>query len=370
MKPPLRRGNQYSAALLDLLACMAGFGAATGAARRGWVRRGSRPGRFNGLFRPPLPGWRSLFPESSLRDGMPRWVDGFFTATGANLLVQYGLAYLFGIPAAPWFVIVLGSALSLAAAGPLRKAILAAPGGRRNGILLVGYDSSTASLAAASEETVLGLLASGPPPDAGELPFLGSPDRLDEVCETKHPRAVVMSGRPAGIGLAHLLRLHYAGTEVESAPFLCESVLRRVAWQQLSPSDLLFSVTPVTGRAMLAFQAIYKNLVGLGLLIVFAPVLILAALLIPIFTGGAALEHIECGPSAHSFSDVSLSDRPAGRRTFLDRESDCAPASDQPAAVAQRVPRRNDTVRPTAGAHGFCRPACSNSCRPTCIASR
>jgi len=294
MKPPLRRGNQYSAALLDLLTCMAGFGAATGAAQAWLGQARFAPWAFQWAFSAAIAWLAIAFPESPLRDGMPRWVDGFFTATGANLLVQYGLAYLFGIPAAPWFVIVLGSALSLGAASPLRKAILAAPGGRRNGILLVGYDSSTASLAAASEETVLGLLASGPPPDAGELPFLGSPDRLDEVCETKHPRAVVMSGRPAGIGLAHLLRLHYAGTEVESAPFLCESVLRRVAWQQLSPSDLLFSVTPVTGRAMLAFQAIYKNLVGLGLLIVFAPVLILAALLIPIFTGGAALEHIEC----------------------------------------------------------------------------
>jgi len=45
---------------------------------------------------------------------------------------------------------------------------------------------------------------------------------------------------------------------------------------------------------VLAFQAIYKNLFGLGLLIVFAPVLILASLLIAVFTGGSAMEHIEC----------------------------------------------------------------------------
>jgi lipopolysaccharide/colanic/teichoic acid biosynthesis glycosyltransferase len=225
---------------------------------------------------------------------LPRWLDGFFTATGANLLVQYGLTYLFGIPAAPWSLIVLGSALSLAAAGLLRKAVPAAPGGRRDGILLVGFDSSTASLAAALGENTVGVLDSGPAAASGELFFLGAPDRLDEVCEINQPRAVVMSGMPAGISLAQLLQLHYAGIEVEGAPFLCEGVLRRVAWQQLSPSDLLFSVTPVTSRAMLAFQAVYKNVFGLGLLIVFAPVLILASLLIAVFTGGSAMEHIEC----------------------------------------------------------------------------
>ena len=104
----------------------------------------------------------------------------------------------------------------------------------------------------------------------------------------------MVGGRPAGIRLADLLRLHYAGIRVEGAPFLCESVLRRVAWRQLSPADLLFSVTPITSRAMLAFQAVYKVLLGLGLLIVCAPVLILASLLIAISTGRSAIEQIEC----------------------------------------------------------------------------
>jgi lipopolysaccharide/colanic/teichoic acid biosynthesis glycosyltransferase len=292
MKLSLHRGNEYSASLSDLFACIAGFGVATWAART-WLGQAASeaPWAFQWAFSAAVAWLAIVFPESSSRDGLPRWVDGFFTATGSNLLVQYGLAYLFGIPAASWSLIVLGSALSLAAARLLREAI---PGGRRGGILLVGRDSSTAALAAALGENTVGLLDRGPAPASGELPFLGAPDRLDEVCETEQPRAVVMSGMPAGISLAHLLRLHYAGIEVEGAPFLCEGVLRRVAWQRLSPSDLLFSVTPVTSRAMLAFQAVYKNLFGLGLLILFAPVLILASLLSAVFTGGSAMEHIEC----------------------------------------------------------------------------
>ena len=295
MKASRHPGNEYSAALSDLFACVAGFGVATWAV---WAWLGqsasAAPWEFQWAFSAAIAWLSVVFPESSLRNGSPRWIDGFFTATGSNLLVQYGLTYLFGIPAAPWFLIVVGSALSMAAAGLLRNALPVAPSGRREGILLVGSDSSTASLAAALGELAVGLLDSGPTPAPAELPFLGAPDRVDDVCETKRPRAVVMSGMPAGLSLAHLLQLHYAGIEVEGAPFLCESVLRRVAWQQLSPSDLLFSVTPITSRAMLAFQAVYKVLIGLGLLVVFAPVLILASLLIVISTGRSAMEYIEC----------------------------------------------------------------------------
>jgi len=294
MKASLHRGNEYAAALSDLFACMAGFGVATWAARAWLGEAAFAPWGFQWAFSTVIAWLAIVFPESSSHGGVSRWIDGFFIATGSNLLVQYGLAYLFGSPAAPWFLIVLGSALSLAAAGLLREALLVASGGRRDGILLVGFDSSTAELTAALEGDSVGVLENGPPPVSAGLPFLGSPDQLEEACETKHPRAVVVSGMPAGISLARLLRLHYAGIEVEGAPFLCEGVLRRVAWQHLSPSDLLFSVTPVTSRAMLAFQAIYKNLVGLGLLIVFAPLLILLSLLIVISTGEAAMEQIEC----------------------------------------------------------------------------
>jgi lipopolysaccharide/colanic/teichoic acid biosynthesis glycosyltransferase len=295
MKASPHHRSGYAVALLDLFACLAGFGVATGAAAAWFGQAGfAAPWEFHWIFSAAIAWLAIVFPESSSRDGVPRWLDGFFTATGANLLVQYGLTYLFGIPAASWVIIVLGSALSLAAAGLLRIAIPLAPGGVRDGVLLAGFDSATASLAAALGGRTVGVLAGEPAPACGELPFLGSPDRLMEVCESQRPRAVVMSGRPAGISLTNLLQLHYAGVEVEGAPSLSEGVLRRVAWPQLSPADLLFSVTPVTGRAMLAFQAVYKNVFGLGLLIVFAPLLILTSLLIVISTGGPAMEHIEC----------------------------------------------------------------------------
>lgn len=149
MKAPLHRGNEYSAALLDAFACMAGFGIATWAARA-WLGEAAfaAPWAFQWAFSAVIAWLSIVFPESSSTAALPRWVDGFFTATGSNLLVQYGLNYLLRIPAASWSLIVLGSALSLTAASLLRAAIPAAPAGRRDGILLVGFDSSTASLAA------------------------------------------------------------------------------------------------------------------------------------------------------------------------------------------------------------------------------
>jgi len=294
MKPQLHGTDEYSSALLDLFACLAGFGVATWAVRFWPGQALSASWTFQWVFSAVIAWLSVVFPESSSQDGLRRWIDGFFTAAGSNLLVQYGLAYLVGIPAAPWSLILLGSALSLAATGLLRESILFAGGAQRDGILLLGFDSSTPALAAALQESTVGVLDRESAAASPALPFLGTPDRLAEVCGAKHPRSVVVSGKPAGVSLAQLLQLRYAGTAVDGAPFVCEGILRRVAWQHLSPSDLLFSVTPITSRPMLAFQAVYKTLIGLGLTAIFAPVLILASLLIIVSTGGPAMEHIEC----------------------------------------------------------------------------
>jgi len=295
MKSPHHAPFEYSAALLDLIACVAGFGVAAWA-ERVWAPQAAagQALTFQWAFSAALAWLAIVFPDSASRDGLRRLVDGFFTATGSNLLVQYGLTYLFGLAAAPWPLIVLGSALSLAAGCLLRAGAPALRGGQRAGALLVGFDSSTPALAAALPEGALGVLDRAPETAGSDLPLLGPPERLLEICRDRRPSSVVVSGQAAGVSLAELLQLHYAGIEVDSAPSLSEGVLRRVAWPQLSPSDLLFSVTPITSRPMLAFQAVYKNVLGLGLLILFAPLLILLSLAIVFSTGGPAMEHIEC----------------------------------------------------------------------------
>jgi len=294
MKPSLARRNEAAAALLDLLASVAGFGAVWAAAP--WLAQGSLggPWEFQWAFSAIIAWFAIVLPDSSSREGLRRWVDGFFTATGSNLLIQYGLAYLFGIPATPWLLIVGGSALSLVAAGVLGWIAPVARGGARNGALLIGFDSCTRSVAAALEGGAVGILDQAPAAGPETWPRLGAPEQVREVCEIQHPGSIVVTGKPVGVSLAQLLQLHYAGIEVDGAPFVCERVLRRVAWQHLSPSELLFSVTPITSRALLAFQAVYKNAAGIPLLVLFAPLLILISLAIVLSSGVPVLERVEC----------------------------------------------------------------------------
>ena len=297
MSQSLRQENKNWVALLDLFACMAGFGVAALCERlwfgpMAWNRPGSwvLPWTLSAAI-----GWLAMvFPEGQWHEGVRLWVDGFLAIMGTNLLVQCGLTYLVGIPPASWPVIILGSAFSIGAAALLRRWN---PGGTiddRKGILLVGFDSTTASLAATLQGKIVGGLENVPSAIPPGLEVLGAIDHLNEICETRSPGSIVLSGKPAGVSFRQLLQLHYSGIDVEAAPYLYERVLQRVAWQYLQPSDLLFFLNPNNSPAMLAFQAVYKNLLGLTLRIIFAPLLILTSLLIVSFTGGPALERIEC----------------------------------------------------------------------------
>ena len=293
MSQTVWRETRNWTALLDLSACMGGFGAAT-LCERAWHGPGSwvLPWALSAII-----GWLVIvFPERQWYEGVRFWVDGFLAIMGTNLLVQCGLTYLFGIPPASWPVIIMGSALSIALTVLVRSWI---PGGLRDGregILLVGSDGITASLAGALGERVVGEIG---PTKQGTMacptvPYLGGPERLNEVCETRSPGSIILSSKPAGVTFRQLLQLHYSGIDVEGAPFVYERVLQRVAWEYLQPSELLFFLNPNTSPAMQAFQAAYKNLLGLALRIIFAPLLILTSVLIVVFTGGPALEQIEC----------------------------------------------------------------------------
>jgi lipopolysaccharide/colanic/teichoic acid biosynthesis glycosyltransferase len=298
MKQSPWQSREYASALLDLLACIAGFGAAA-LIEYAWMGN-ALPERTSPWIFPPvlsatIAWFAMVFPESQWHEGLRLWVDGFLTIVGSNLLIQCGLTYLFGIEPATWLVIFAGSALSMGAAGLLRKWIPASRSGGRKGILLVGCDDAIVSLANSLHERIIGGLERSAKMLPPKVPFLGGIESLTEVCETRRPGTVIVCGKPAsGLSGAELLKLHYAGVEIESAPFLYERVTRRVAWQYMQPSELLFFLNPGANRAMLAFQAIYKNVLGLALRLISAPLLILLSVLIVVTTGSPALEPAEC----------------------------------------------------------------------------
>jgi len=293
-----RRGGEYWVALLDLLACICGFGGVAWA-ESAWFGPNLVPAQevwVSPWIICTVIAWLVMvFPESQWNDGVRLWIDGYLAVIGANLVLQCGLSWMFDLPPASWLVIFGGSALSIAFSAVLRKWVSNRRRPGSKGLLLVGFDDHTASLAAVlKKEDIVGGLGdplTAPPP---QVAFLGTADRLNEVCHDRHPGSIVLSGQPTGLSFRQLLQLHYSGIDVEGAPDLYERALRRVTWQYQRPSDMLFSLNPNTSKGMLAFQAVYKNLIGLALRLIFAPLLILTSLLIVMFTGGPALEHIEC----------------------------------------------------------------------------
>ena len=237
-----------------------------------------------------------VFPESQWHEGLRLWIDGFVTVVACNLLVQCGLIYLFEMSPASWLVIVLGSALSMVATRLLRIWLPRGTRDDRKGVVFVGVDDiPVAQVNAVMDEPIVGALVdAGPETLPAGVQFLGSPDHLSEVYKSTRPGMVVVSGKATVATVSTLLQMHYAGVDVEDAPSFYERVLQRVSWQDSQPSDLLFALNPASSRAMLAFQAIYKNLLGLGLRVLAAPFLILISLLIALTSGAPSMEQIEC----------------------------------------------------------------------------
>jgi lipopolysaccharide/colanic/teichoic acid biosynthesis glycosyltransferase len=297
MTEPSTRKGSLTEALLDLLACIGGFGAAA-LMEYVWIK-GALPNPeawvFTALFSAVIAWFAMVFPESQWHEGLRLWVDGFFTVVAFNLLVQSGLIYLFAIAPASWLVIVLGSVLSMSAVALVHKWF---PNREKlgKGIVFVGSrDIPVDDLHDALGQPILGGLVSGQSEQlqAG-VPFLGRPGDLPMVCEQIRPGTLVVSGKTSEDELRTLLQAHYSGVEVESALLFYERVLQRVPWRESRPSDLLFSLNPAISRAMLAFQAVYKNVIGLGLRVITAPLMILISVLVVVLSGAPSVEQIEC----------------------------------------------------------------------------
>ena len=220
------------------------------------------------------------------------WFDRFFTAVGFTLLVQYGLAYLFYTPLLPWAILLGGSGLAVTVI-----TLLASPEQHNNrAILLLGLDSATRAVAPVLRDRIVGVIDDQPEGITEGLPFLGPVKRLAQAVAEKRPRYVVVSegDRRIHVPARQLLRFRYAGIDVEPSSTFYESVFSRVHSEALDPFNLLFSSAFMASRTAMAVQAVYTNVIALGLLLVLSPVLLLIAILLAISSGAGALERIQC----------------------------------------------------------------------------
>jgi len=229
------------------------------------------------------------------RGGIRNWFDLSFCAVGFNLVIQYGLNYFGMLQPVPWLVALAGGVLAVTLIAASRRA-LTRIGQERPSILLVGYDSVTAEIAAPLRPRILGVLTRREESVPAGLKVLGDYQRFDEVVAASEPRCIVLTGSDwaADISARRLLDLQCSGVSVEDAPAVFEDVLQRVCWQRMRPVELLLA-SPVTGnRSVRTLQAVYTNLAALALLLAAVPLFILLGALASIANGGPAFEAVPC----------------------------------------------------------------------------
>jgi len=283
---------------LDLAACFLGFSiaiwlyaglAAGGALSLNWPAQFSRETIVSAFT-----AWVAIaFTWNPWSDGVRLWIDRLFSAISFNLMVQYGLDYLFHIAPTPWPVAVLGSIFAVALIGTVPRRLDPALPQPAGGTLLLGYDSMAEAIRPALGQAVVGALGGVPP---ASFPYLGGLNRFEDVLAAQKPGRIVVNDPswPSVISPRRLLALRYAGVAIQGTPLLFENFLKRVCWERLDPVDLLLSPRLNINRPAIALQAIYTNVIGLALLVLFVPVLIPAAVLTAIATAASPLENVEC----------------------------------------------------------------------------
>jgi len=237
--------------------------------------------------------WLAIAFLSDGRRELRTWFDCFFSAVGFMLLAQYGLAYLFDVQLIPWVILLGGAGFAVT----LNTLLIPSQEQRESqSILLLGFDSTNRAIAPALRTRIVGILDDEPARVSADLPFLGGVERLSEVVADKRPACIVVSddSRRAQVKPSQLLRLRYAGIALEPASAFYESVFFRVNSSALDPFNLVFSPAFMASRAVMTVQAVYTNVIALGLLLLLSPLLCLIAILIVASSGGPVLDHIEC----------------------------------------------------------------------------
>jgi lipopolysaccharide/colanic/teichoic acid biosynthesis glycosyltransferase len=288
--------------LPDLAAAIAIFGAgswAFGAANEGLPLR-------NWLYRHCLPVgiaaatfWLAMLAsETRAQRRAVASIRKLLTACGAVLIAQAAALYFLRIePVAP--LVTLGG---IAALVPMLTALKASlpvrAGPRRRGVLFLGFDPVSGSVARSMQQAVLGVLHNDPSAVPPDLPYLGPPEKLEEVAASLQPARIVVSGARSDdfpVSPRLLLHLRLSGVAIENGLASYEEIFGRVFWRHLERSPLKFLPRLGAQRLVMSVQAVYTNLVGLALLVCSLPLLIPASLAVALVSGrGPVLQRVEC----------------------------------------------------------------------------
>jgi sugar transferase (PEP-CTERM system associated) len=129
--------------------------------------------------------------------------------------------------------------------------------------------------------------AGAPPPDK----VLGSIEDFRAIVDHTRPDRIIigMSERRQRLPVLDLLDYNFAGIRVEDAATAFEAVFRRVATEELRPSQLIFTQELGPSPGTVKLQAAYSWTLALVGLILTFPLMILVALLIKLTSRGPVL---------------------------------------------------------------------------------
>jgi len=294
-----RTRSPYRIVFLDLAACLAGFSLAMwlfwGRAEQNYFTAWPWE-RYRQLAVSAALAWVGVaLTEDEWRGAFRLWIDRFFTIVGLNLMLQYGLANLFAVHPTPWPIAVAGAIFTLVL-GNLTHRVFDPLLGWPAPVLLVGNNSMAEALNRRLGRRVAGILDCDPESMPRTLPALGNVRQLDQTVASTHAGHVLITDGcwRRQIQPRQLLALRYEGIAVEDGRLVYEDVLQRICWERLQPLELLTASSLAGNRAGMALQAIYTNLIGLGLLLAATPVLIICALTATLATGASPFETRVC----------------------------------------------------------------------------
>jgi lipopolysaccharide/colanic/teichoic acid biosynthesis glycosyltransferase len=132
------------------------------------------------------------------------------------------------------------------------------------------------------------------PPEAGKL--LGPVSALQRIAAETAPDRIVMGlgERRGQTPIADLLQLRYSGMAIDEASTAYEQLCGHILLGELRPSDMLLSGAFRPRAQRLVYQTLGHWLLALILMVLSAPLLLLAAALLKLSRRGALLSRQEC----------------------------------------------------------------------------
>src|SRR5579864_5874795 len=168
--------------------------------------------------------------------------------------------------------------------------------------------------------------------------IIGAVADVEQIVRTEHVNRVVLSfaERRGNMPLQKLLRVKFAGVQVEDAHALYEKLTGRIMLEMLSPSWLILSDGFHRGTIHLIIKRVSDVLLSLIALILFSPVLLLVSVAIYLESGGPILFRQE---------RIGLKDRPFEILKFRSMRPDPAKGQVWASETDRRITRVGRLIR-------------------------